>query len=137
MDPRVDVNAPNKDGETAFMRVASWNRIEALKELLMDLRVDVNATNKDGYTVLMQAARFNKVEQVKMLLANNRVRRDIEYRPGRVAYHLAKNSEIIELLSKGMSWSDKHLVDVIEAAAPAAFMLVGIVIYDKIFPKQS
>lgn len=70
---RADVNAANKDGNTALIYAARYNRPEVIKLLLipqtMQTPLDVNAQNKAGETALYWGAAKGHVEVVKRLLA--------------------------------------------------------------------
>ena len=66
--PGIEVNAADKDGNTALIWAAANGEVEAVKELLRNEKVDVNAANKNGYTALILAAANGKVEVVKVIL---------------------------------------------------------------------
>ena len=70
---RADLNAANKDGNTALIYAARFNHPEVIKMLLlpqtMQTPLDVNAQNKTGETALYWGAAKGNVEVVKRLLA--------------------------------------------------------------------
>lgn len=70
---RADLNAANKEGNTALIYAARFNHPEVIKMLLlpqtMQTPLDVNAQNKAGETALYWGAAKGNVEVVKRLLA--------------------------------------------------------------------
>ncbi len=64
----ADVNAANKDGETALMEASSFGHTESVQALIA-AGADVNVANKDGETALMEASSFEHTESVKLLIA--------------------------------------------------------------------
>ncbi len=70
---RADLNAYNKDGNTALIYAARYNHPQVIKMMLlpqtMQTPLDVNAQNKAGETALYWGAAKGNVEVVKRLLA--------------------------------------------------------------------
>ena len=70
---RADLNAANKDGNTALIYAARYNHPQVIKMMLlpqtMQTPLDVNAQNKLGETALYWGAAKGHVEVVKRLLA--------------------------------------------------------------------
>lgn len=70
---RANVNAANKEGNTALIYAARYNHPEVIKMLLlpqtMQAPLDVDAQNKAGETALYWGASKGNVEVVKRLLA--------------------------------------------------------------------
>ena len=70
---RADLNAANKDGNTALIYAARYNHPQVIKMMLlpqtMQTPLDVNAQNKAGETALYWGAAKGNVEVVKRLLA--------------------------------------------------------------------
>ena len=70
---RADLNAYNKDGNTALIYAARYNHPQVIKMMLlpqtMQTPLDVNAQNKAGETALYWGASKGNVEVVKRLLA--------------------------------------------------------------------
>jgi len=62
----VNLNAKNKNGETALMK-ASVNGNEDIVKLLIKIGADINAKNKYGSTALMYASANNYKEMVDLL----------------------------------------------------------------------
>ena len=60
----MDINAKNKDGETALMLASSEGHLEIVKLLLLRKGADVNIKNNDGKTALDLA----KTKEIKDLL---------------------------------------------------------------------
>lgn len=69
LDEGVEINAWNKDGDTALMYASEDGKIELVK-LLLDKGADVNATGYDGCTALIRACENEKIEVIKRLLKN-------------------------------------------------------------------
>jgi ankyrin repeat protein len=63
----ADVNAADKDGNTALMIASREGHTETVKALL-EKGADVNATNKNGNTALILASQLDHTETVKALL---------------------------------------------------------------------
>jgi ankyrin repeat protein len=77
LDKGMDINAKNKDGQTALMAAASKGLVgqgteteELIKivKLLLDKGADVNVKDIKNYTALMEAASSGNTEIVKLLL---------------------------------------------------------------------
>lgn len=62
----TDVNAPDKDGNTALASAAAfWPKVT---KALIDAKADVNLATKSGITPLSNACRWGNAETVKMLI---------------------------------------------------------------------
>ena len=66
LDKGADVNAKDKDGETALMAAALRGHTEIV-QFLLNKGADVNAKRNDGTTALMAAAREGHTETVRIL----------------------------------------------------------------------
>jgi hypothetical protein len=64
----ANVNARDKDGNTALISVAVFENADALQALI-DAGADVNAKNKQGVTALMRAAKDGELPNIKVLFA--------------------------------------------------------------------
>ena len=65
----ADINAKNKDGETALMKMAKWGELELVK-YLVENGADVHQKDKYDETALMKVARWGELELVKCLVEN-------------------------------------------------------------------
>ena len=94
----MDINAKNKDGETALMLASSEGHLEIVK-LLIEKGADVNVKNEDGKTALTLASRYGHLEVVKYLVENGA---DVNSKEndGDTALYYAKTEEIKEVLRK-------------------------------------
>lgn len=63
----VDVNATDRDGETALMEAADSRNAEAVRVLIAN-GANVNAADEDGETALMIAADEGNTEAVRLLI---------------------------------------------------------------------
>lgn len=88
-DPRVDVNAKNRNGKTVLHLAAREGDVESVRVLLQDPRIEVNARDNDGYTVLIQSACYSAVEVIRELLKDQRVEVNASNNNGNTALHLA------------------------------------------------
>lgn len=66
-DRGVDVDVPNKIGQTPLMKAANKANVECVK-MLLECKSNPNAKTKFGKTALMQAAEKNSLESVRALL---------------------------------------------------------------------
>lgn len=71
-DPRIDVNATNWEGRTAFYLACERGRLNVVKILLKDLRIEVGKVSNDGTTPLYAAAIKGHLEVVEWLLSSGR-----------------------------------------------------------------
>jgi serine/threonine-protein phosphatase 6 regulatory ankyrin repeat subunit B len=67
IDKGADVNAKNKDGDTALMSASLKGHTEIVKALI-EKGADVNAKDKAGWTALMSASFYGYIEIVRALL---------------------------------------------------------------------
>jgi ankyrin repeat protein len=99
--PQIDINAQDKHGFTALYWAAVY-KTNALKLLLADNRVDTNLKNNSGYTVFQYlVANFitkNNIDALKILLADDRVDAKIKDICCVIAYDLANNSDVRDML---------------------------------------
>jgi len=65
----ANVNAKNKDGQTALMEAVSCDNAE-ISKLLLEKGADINAKNNKGFTALIWAA-DGHMDAVKLLLEKN------------------------------------------------------------------
>lgn len=71
---RVNVNARDRDGDTALFYATTKGLLDIVKVLLANHRVDVNAQGGDfSQTPLQQAILTGHIPVIRVLLANNRV----------------------------------------------------------------
>ena len=103
---RADLNAANKDGNTALIYAARFDRPEVIKMMLlpqtMQTPLDVNAQNKAGETALYWGAAKGNVEVVKRLLAAG-ADPTIAAKNGLVPYAVAKKNgrgQVLEWFNK-------------------------------------
>jgi ankyrin repeat protein len=83
---QFDINAKNKDGDTALIVAVKGENVDIFKVLLLKEGIDVNAQNNDGDTALIAAARIkHKYYDDHEIVAARRI----------------KNLEIVTLLLKG------------------------------------
>lgn len=68
IDEGADINAVNKDGETALHLATRVAQSSSVVQMLLDAGADVNAKNNNGSTALMLAADYSGNETVKVLL---------------------------------------------------------------------
>jgi ankyrin repeat protein len=61
----VDINAKDKDGDTALIYACDQGHAEIVK-LLIEAKADVNTIDKDGNTALIAASNQNQPEIVKL-----------------------------------------------------------------------
>ena len=66
LEKRADINAKNKNGETALMIAAKYGE-EAVIQLLLEKGADTKVKNKEGETALMIAVRKKKCEPWRKL----------------------------------------------------------------------
>jgi ankyrin repeat protein len=66
--PGININAPDKDGNTALILAVKDKNEDIVQELLNTKGIEVNAANNMGYTALMYAAHAGRKELVEMLL---------------------------------------------------------------------
>ena len=95
----ADVNATDRDGNTAMIWAAWKGHVETVK-LLLDKGADVNAVNIAGYTALILAANYGHTETVKLLLDSG-ANVNIVNRIGNTALILAErngHTETVKLL---------------------------------------
>ncbi|HTM63738.1 MAG TPA: ankyrin repeat domain-containing protein [Gammaproteobacteria bacterium] len=64
----TDVNATNKDNNTALIMAAAYGRTTIAQLLLTASNINVNAANVDGYTALSKAAQCGHQDIVELLL---------------------------------------------------------------------
>jgi ankyrin repeat protein len=65
--PATDLNAQDKEGNTALMLAARDGRTDVIKVLVGRAEIDLNAHNKSGCTALMWAVRRAQSEAAKLL----------------------------------------------------------------------
>ena len=122
---KVDINAKNKDGETALMLASSEGHLEMVKllvengadytnalrlasreghleivKLLIENGANINAKDNDGETALMRASYNGHLEVVKYLIENGA---DVNIKDnyyGITALDFARDEEIKEVLRK-------------------------------------
>ncbi|MBQ3667441.1 MAG: ankyrin repeat domain-containing protein [Elusimicrobiaceae bacterium] len=108
---RANVNAANKDGNTALIYAARYNHPDVIKMLLtpqtMQVPLDVNAQNKAGETALYWGAAKGHVEVVKRLLAAG-ADPTIAANNGLVPYAVAQKNGRGQVLE----WLNKDLLEV-------------------------
>ena len=108
---RADVNAANKDGNTALIYAARYNHPQVVKELLtpqtMQAPVDVNAQNNSGQTALYWAAAKGNEEIVRRLLAAD-ADDTLAAKDGLIPYRVAQKNNRQSVLP----WFEKNIIEV-------------------------
>ena len=95
----IDVNAEDKNGNTALMCAAAYGYTDTVN-LLIDKGADVNARSNDGVTALMRVAWYGKTDVAKVLI---KAGADLELKDNNEQTALMKavskgNTEIVNLL---------------------------------------
>ena len=90
----LDVNAPQKYGNTLYHLAIAKNDLDILKKLA-PLKIDVNAKNKDGLTVLHKAAMVSKNDEILKYLISIGAKKEISTSFNENAYALAKENETL------------------------------------------
>ncbi len=114
---RANVNAANKDGNTALIYAARYNHPDVIKMLLtpqtMQVPLDVNAQNKAGETALYWGAAKGHVEVVKRLLAAG-ADPTIAANNGLVPYAVAQKNgrgQVLEWLNKDLREVENAVIE--------------------------
>lgn len=137
----ADVNAKNKNGETALMIASSDGKLEIIKYLISK-SADINATDKNGKNALMSHLRGypEDLEIVKALVGgkggflslfkkSNGVDVNAKDNEGKTALMYARNLEVVKyLLSKGADINakdnkGKSVFDYTDSGEMAEFLL--------------
>ncbi|MFZ5867999.1 MAG: ankyrin repeat domain-containing protein [Thermodesulfobacteriota bacterium] len=87
LDTGAEVDARNREGQTALMK-AAWQGHSELVKLLLERRADVNAQDAHGVTPLMEASGRGYLDVVKLLLEKG-AERNIKTRNGVTAVNWA------------------------------------------------
>ena len=114
---RANVNAANKEGNTALIYAARYNHPDVIKMLLtpqtMQVPLDVNAQNKVGETALYWGAAKGNVEVVKRLLAAG-ADPTIAANNGLVPYAVAQKNgrgQVLEWLNKDLREVENAVIE--------------------------
>lgn len=90
----LNLNEPQKDGNTLYHLAIVKNDVEVLKKLA-PLKIDVNAKNKDGLTVLHKAAMLSKNDEILKYLISIGAQKEIASEFNETAYSLAKENDFL------------------------------------------
>lgn len=69
LNKKIDVNEPDKKGNTPFMNACAYGSLDFIK-LMLPFVTDINMVNSDGATALMLATQNNSAESVSFLMEN-------------------------------------------------------------------
>ena len=104
---KSDVNAKDKNGDTALILAANNGKVEVVEKLL-GKGADVNLADKNGNTALIWAANNGKVEVVEKLLAKG-ADVNLANKDGYTALMLAASNgkvEVVKLLLNKLGLSE-------------------------------
>jgi uncharacterized protein len=87
----VDVNQPDKEGNTAFMNATSTNRDTATIALLLTKVKNINQVNGKGMSALAMAVRSNSADVVQMLLSKGADMNVTDADGNNLAYYLIQS----------------------------------------------
>ena len=90
----LDVNAPQKDGNTFYHLAVAKNNL-ALVKRLQSLNIDVNLKNKEGFTALHKAALIAKDDVMMQYLISAGAKKDITTNFKETAFDLATENEAL------------------------------------------
>ena len=72
-DGKLDFNASNKWGDTAFMLACQEGKADVVKLLLDDDRIDCEAKDNNGKTAFMWACIWGEADIVKLILTQQQL----------------------------------------------------------------
>lgn len=87
----VDVNQPDKDGNTAFMNASAANRDTATIELFASHVKNINQVNKKGVSALAMAVRGNSADVVALLINKGANMNAVDVEGNNLAYYLIQS----------------------------------------------
>jgi len=97
IDLKVDINKPNKSGETALIIATKYSNRKTIFELLLKSKIDVNLLDKENKSAIFFAVEKDKIYLVKQLLKKSDL--SIKDRYNRTIYFYAtKSFQIFKLL---------------------------------------
>jgi len=96
----ADVNAQDRNGQTALIWNTRFGGIDTMKILLANVDIDVNIQDKKERTALIWASRVSRKEKVKILLENANIDLNIQDKHGSTALGLATNDNVKNILKK-------------------------------------
>lgn len=107
-DKKININLPNKNGNTALKKAIGNGNIEIVK-LLLEHHANADAIGSAGYTALILATYYNNVEIVKLLLEHN-ANVDLATNSGFTALGMAELYNYIEIAELIKSYKNKKIV---------------------------
>lgn len=93
----IDINATNKEGQTALIIASIVGRAKIVG-MLIGANVDVNIKDNYGFTALIEASRHEQWEIVEMLLEDGVCDVNARENRGRTALMHAASKEIVRML---------------------------------------
>lgn len=93
----ADVNAPDKDGNTALMYTVRNNHVW-LAKILIKTGADVNAQDAEGRTALMWTTLYNYPVQMAELLIEGGADVNIKDKTGRTVFNFAIGEDKFDLM---------------------------------------
>ena len=101
----VDVNATDKDGNSAFMIATGTKDLNVVKQLLPKVK-NINATNVKGETALTHAVLNGSPEIISFLIENG-AKTDIKTKEGNLGYYLVQSYKTPQKKKKNDEFKQK------------------------------
>jgi ankyrin repeat protein len=123
----VDPNVKNNQGITPLFAAIAGDCMEALRVLVASPRLDLNVKACVDLTALHFVVMSSNVEALKILLTNSSIDLNVKDEDGCTIDDLAKDPEIIKILSEHRrSFFSKHKTKILIVATGAISLLYGV-----------